>query len=317
MEEYPRTLREFEALFSGEGACREYLFRLRWPDGFICPRCATHGGWSAKSGKMVCSGCRFGTTVTAGTIFQDSHQPLTTWFRAMWWITNQKTGLSGLGLQRLLGLGSYRTAWMMLHKLRSAMVRPGRDRLSGIVEVDEAYVGGIEEGVRGRQTEKKSLIVVAAQEDGTGIGRIRMCQVDDASAISLHGFVNATVESGSTIRTDDWTGYQGLETKGYRHEVMPIKRSGKQAHELLPRVHKVISLSKRWLMGTHQGAISHEHLTSYLNEFVFRFNRRTSTHRGKLFLRLAQQAVVVDPVTYAGLIKGVRKGRYQKHKMLG
>lgn len=309
MEEYPTTLREFEARFSSESECREYLFRLRWPKGFICPRCGTHGGWSAKSGKIVCSGCRFGTTVTAGTIFQDSHQPLTTWFRAMWWMTNQKTGLSGLGLQGLLGLGSYRTAWMMLHKLRSAMVRPGRDRLSGTVEVDESYVGGLEEGVRGRQTEKKSIIVVAAQEDGSGIGRIRMSQVDDASAASLHGFVNTAVEPGSTIRTDDWTGYQGLETKGYRHKVTPIKRSGKQAHELLPRVHKVISLFKRWMLGTHQGAISHEHLTSYLNEFVFRFNRRTSAHRGKLFLRLAQQAVLVEPITYAGLIKGVRKGR--------
>ena len=255
--------------------------------------------------------------MTAGTIFQDSHQPLTTWFRAMWWMTNQKTGLSGLGLQRLLGLGSYRTAWMMLHKLRSAMVRPGRNRLSGTVEVDESYVGGLEEGVRGRQTEKKSVIVVAAQEDGLGIGRIRMSQVDNASAASLHGFVNTTVEPGSTIRTDDWTGYQGLDKKGYRHEVTPIKRSGKQAHELLPRVHIVISLFKRWMLGTHQGAISHEHLTSYLNEFVFRFNRRTSAHRGKLFLRLAQQAVAVEPVTYAGLIKGVREGRSRKHKALG
>lgn len=317
MEDYPTTLREFEARFSIESACREYLFRLRWPDGFICPRCGMHGGWSTKSGKTVCSGCRFGTTVTAGTIFQDSHQPLTTWFRAMWWMTNQKTGLSGLGLQRLLGLGSYRTAWMMLHKLRSAMVRPGRDRLSGTIEVDETYVGGLEEGVRGRQTEKKSIIIVAAQEDGLGIGRIRMSKIDDASASSLHGFVKATVEPGSMIRTDDWTGYQGLEAKGYRHEVTPIKRSGKQAHELLPRVHKVISLFKRWMLGTHQGAISHEHLASYLNEFVFRFNRRTSAHRGKLFLRLAQQAVVVDPVTYGGLIKGVKEGRTRKHKVLG
>lgn len=317
MEEYPRTLREFEAHFSTENACREYLFRLRWPDGFICPRCGTHGGWSAKSGRIICNGCRFGTTVTAGTIFQDSHQPLTVWFRAMWWMTNQKTGLSGLGLQRLLGLGSYRTAWMMLHKLRSAMVRPGRDRLTGTIEIDEAYVGGLEEGVRGRQTEKKSVIVVAAQEDGSGIGRVRMSHVDDASAASLHGFVNTSVEPGSTIHTDDWTGYQGLEAKGYRHVATPIKKSGKQAHELLPRVHKVISLFKRWLLGTHQGSISHEHLSSYLNEFVFRFNRRTSAHRGKLFLRLAQQAVAVEPVPYANLIKGVREGRTQKHKSLG
>ncbi len=218
MEEYPTTLREFETRFSIESGCREYLFRLRWPDGFICPRCGMHGGWSTKSGKTVCSGCRFGTTVTAGTIFQDSHQPLTTWFRTMWWMTNQKTGLSGLGLQRLLGLGSYRTAWMMLHKLRSAMVRPGRDRLSGTIEVDETYVGGLEEGVRGRQTEKKSIIIVAAQEDGLGIGRIRMSKIDDASASSLHGFVKATVEPGSMIRTDDWTGYQGLEANGYRQK---------------------------------------------------------------------------------------------------
>jgi len=271
----------------------------------------------AKSGRIICSGCRMRTTVTAGTIFQDSHQPLTVWFRAMWWMTNQKTGLSGLGLKRLLGLGSYRTAWMMLHKLRSAMVRPGRDRLTGIIEVDETYVGGLEEGVRGRSTEKKSVIVVAAQEDGQGIGRIRMAQVADASADSLHGFVATSVEPGCIIHTDDWTGYQGLEAKDYRHVVTPIKKSGKSAHELLPRVHKVISLFKRWLLGTHQGAISHEHMNSYVNEFVFRFNRRTSTHRGKLFLRLAQQAVAVDPVPYAYLIKGVRENRASKYNILG
>lgn len=235
----------------------------------------------------------------------------------MWWVTNQKTGLSGLGLQRLLGLGSYRTAWMMLHKLRSAMVRPGRDRLTGSVEVDEAYVGGWEEGVRGRGTEKKALIVVAAQEDGPGIGRIRMAHVVDASATSLQGFVKTSVEPGSTIHTDDWTGYQGLEVKGYRHVVAPIKNSGKRAHELLPRVHKVVSLFKRWLLGTHQGAISPEHLSSYLNEFVFRFNRRTSAHRGKLFLRLAQQAVAVEPIPYASLVKGVQEGRSRTYNILG
>lgn len=317
MEEYPRTLREFETQFSTVGSCHEFLFRLRWPGGFVCPQCGKHGGWMAKSGRIICSGCRLGTTVTAGTIFQDSHQPLTVWFRAMWWMTNQKTGISGLGLQRLLGLGSYRTAWMMLHKLRSAMVRPGRDRLTGIIEVDETYVGGLEEGIRGRGAEKKTVIVVAAQEDRQGIGRIRMAQVVDASAASLHGFVETSVEPGSTIHTDDWTGYRGLEAKGYRHVVTPIKKSGKPAHELLPRVHKVMSLFRRWLLGTHQGAISHEHMSSYLNEFVFRFNRRTSAHRGKLFLRLAQQAVAVEPIPYACLVKGVREGRSRKYNILG
>jgi transposase-like protein len=235
----------------------------------------------------------------------------------MWWVTNQKTGLSALGLQRLLGLGSYRTAWTMLHKLRNAMVRPGRDRLRGQVEVDEAYIGGLEEGVHGRETEKKALIVIAAEEEGKGIGRIRLARVANASATSLHPFVEQVVEPGSTIHTDDWTGYQGLEAKSYSHVVTTIKHSGKPAHELLPRVHRVVSLLRRWLMGTHQGAISHEHLGRYLNEFVFRFNRRTSAHRGKLFLRLAQQAVVVSPVPYSFLVRGVRELRTRKHNTLG
>lgn len=206
---------------------------------------------------------------------------------------------------------------MMLHKLRSAMVRRGRDRLSGTIEVDEAYIGGLEEGVRGRRAEKKAIVVVAAQEDGSGIGRIRMSHVKDASTASLYGFVDTSVEPGSTIHTDDWTGYHGLEVNGYRHVVTPIKKSGKHAHELLPRVHKVLSLFKRWLLGTHQGAISHEHLNSYLNEFVFRFNRRTSAHRGKLFLRLAQQAVASDPVPYVRLVKGIRECRARKYTILG
>ena len=313
MEDYPRVLREFEARFCTERACAEYVFRLRWPEGFVCRACGHHGGWVTGNGRVICTACRSRTTVTAGTIFHDTHQPLVIWFRAMWWMTNQKTGLSALGLQRLLGLGSYRTAWTMLHKLRSAMVRPGRDRLTGTIEVDDTYWGAPEPGVRGRGAEKKALIVVAAEEDGHGIGRIRMGPVADASASSLHAFIEQTTEPGSTIHTDAWSGYQGLETKGYRHVVTPVKHSGKSAHELLPRVHKAISLLKRWLMGTHQGATSHEHLSSYLDEFVFRFNRRTSAHRGKLFLRLAQQAVAVEPLPYACLAKGVRQSRDHRH----
>jgi transposase-like protein len=317
MEDYPRTLREFEARFSTEQVCAEYLLRLRWPEGFVCTSCGNRGGWSTKDGKLICKVCRHRDTVMAGTIFQDTHQPLMVWFRAMWWVTNQKTGLSALGLQRLLGLGSYRTAWLMLHKLRNAMVRPGRDRLRGRVEVDETYLGGLEKGVHGRETEKKALIIIAAEEDGEGIGRIRLARVADASAASLHFFVAQVVEPGSTIHTDDWTGYQRLEAKSYAHVVTTIKKSGKPAHELLPRVHRVVSLLKRWLMGTHQGAISHEHLDSYLNEFVFRFNRRTSAHRGKLFLRLAQQAVAISPAPYAYLVRGVRELRTRKHNTLG
>jgi len=226
----------------------------------------------------------------------------------MWWVVAQKNGASALAVQRVLGLGSYETAWTWLHKLRRAMVRPGRDRLSGRIEVDETLVGGLEEGVHGRETFKKALVVIAAQEDGRGIGRIRMKCIPDASARSLHGFLLEVVEPGSVIHTDDWQGYSGLEAKGYIREVTTLRRerSRKAASRLLPRVHRVASLLKRWILGTHQGGISPEHLEYYLDEFTFRFNRRASRSRGKLFFRLAQQAVGVEPVPYARLVKHIR-----------
>ncbi len=187
-EEYPRNLTELEANFATEEACRAYLGRLRWPTGFRCPRCASGKAWPVRD-LWECAGCGSQTSVTAGTIFQDTRTPLPVWFRAIWWVTTQKNGASALGLQRVLGLKSYETAWTWLHKLRRAMVRPGRDLLTGRVEVDECYVGGLEEGLPGRLNLKKALIVVAAQEDGPGIGRIRMRQIRDASAESLIPFV--------------------------------------------------------------------------------------------------------------------------------
>jgi transposase-like protein len=213
----------------------------------------------------------------------------------MWWVTTQKNGASALGLQRVLGLKSYETAWAWMHKIRRAMVRPGRDLLTGRVEVDESYIGGLEEGARGRQSEKKALVVIAAQEDGRGIGRIRMRQIADASAASLVAFVEDSVQAGSIIHTDGWLGYEPLKAKGYTHEITFLKGKKEPASELLPRVHRVSSLLKRWLMGTHQGAVSHKHLDYYLDEFTFRFNRRRSKSRGKLFFRLVQQAVAVEP----------------------
>jgi transposase-like protein len=241
--------------------------------------------------------------VTAGTIFQDTRKPLTLWFRAAWWVTSQKNGASAMGLQRVLGLKSYKTAWTWLHKLRRAMIRPDRDRLTGRIEVDETYVGGLEEGVRGRQTDAKALIIVAAQEDGPGIGRIRMRRILDASAESLMPFVRDSAEPGSIIHTDGWLGYEPLERNGYQHDVTFLRGKKKTPSELMPRVHRLISLVKRWLMGTHQGAVSLEHLDYYLDEFTFRFNRRKSRSRGKLFFRLLQQAVAVDPTPYKAMVK--------------
>ena len=249
-----------------------------------------------------CCSCRHQTSATAGTIFQDTRKPLVMWFRAMWYVTSQKNGASALGLQRVLGLGSYQTAWAWLHKLRRAMVRPGRDPLSGWIEVDETYVGGWEEGMKGRRRGEKSLVVIAAQVVGNGIGRIRMRVIPDASADSLLPFIEGSVESGSTIHTDGWQGYAGIGKKSYGHEVSPIRGRPKEASKLLPHVHRVASLLKRWLLGTHQGAVEPQHLPYYLDEFTFRFNRRTCKSRGKLFYRLMQQAVITQPTTYAALV---------------
>ncbi len=298
MEDYPRTLQELETRFSTEEACRRYLFALRWPDGFVCPRCATGQAWPMKRGLWLCAACRHQTSVTAGTIFQDTHKPLTLWFRAMWYVTTQKNGVSALGLQRVLGLGSYKTAWALLHKLRRAMVRPGRDRLGGVVEIDETYWGGKEEGAIGRLTQDKAMIMIAAEEDGAGIGRIRMRRVSDLAKDRLHGFIRDFVEPGSTIRTDGLPAYMGLD--GYTHD-RQVQRRLPEGEHLLPRVHRVVSLLKRWMMGTHQGAIAQDYLDYYLDEFTFRFNRRTSKSRGKVFYRLAEQAVQVDPAPFKSL----------------
>ena len=302
IEEYPRNLMELEGAFSTEAACRDYLARLRWPEGFRCPHCGGSKSWPVRGVLFQCAECGRQTSVTAGTIFQDTRTPLPVWFHAMWWVTTQKNGASALGLQRVLGLKSYETAWAWLHKLRRAMVRPGRDMLTGRVEVDECYVGGPEDGLVGRLNLDKALVVVAAQEDGAGIGRIRLRQIADASADSLVPFVRESVESGSIVHTDGWLGYLPLKNSEYKHEVTYLKGNAKSASELLPRVHLVISHLKRWMLGTHQGAISHKHLDYYLDEFTFRFNRRRSKSRGKLFFRLAQQAVAVDPVTLDQII---------------
>jgi len=315
MEDYPRSVMDMEARFSTEEACRAYLCSLRWPDGFVCPRCAHAKAWRKGEALFECAGCGHQASVTAGTIFERTRTPLPVWFRAIWWVVTQKNGASALGLKRVLGLGSYETAWTWLHKIRRAMVRPGRDRLDGRMEVDESYLGGLEEGVHGRQTFKKALVVVAAQEDGEGIGRIRMARIPDASAESLLAFVRSAVEPGSCVRTDGWSGYAGLKAQGYRHEATILGPARASANVLFPRVHRVVSLLKRWILGTHQGAVSPEHLDGYLDEFTFRFNRRTSRSRGKLFYRLLQNAVAVDPAPYGQLIKGIRGPGHRKHNI--
>jgi transposase-like protein len=302
-KDYPGTLLEFEDWFRTEEACRSYLVKLRWPDGFRCSGCGHSQAWEARRGVLRCRACRADTSVTAGTIFHRSHISLRLWFRAMWWVTNQKSGVSALGLQRTLGLGSYKTAWACLHKLRRAMVRPGRDRLTGKVEVDEAIVGGVEPGGHGRQLgDIKALVVVAAEVQGQGIGRVRLKRILHASEDVLLGFVKGAVTPGAVVITDGWEGYSGLKEAGYTHRPRVVSTSEKTASALLPRVHRVIALLKRWLLGIHQGRVSREQLEHYLDEFTFRFNRRHSQYRGMLFYRLAQQAVAVPHVPFRKLV---------------
>jgi transposase-like protein len=225
------------------------------------------------------------------------------WFRAAWHVTSQKTGASAVSLQQVLGLGSYATAWTWLHKLRRAMVRPGRDRLHGRVEVDETVVGG-ESELGWRAREEKSLVAVAAEKDGNGIGRIRLAVIPESTRDALYQFVQASIEPNSLVHTDGLLAYRGLESLGYRHQVSVVSGwKENKGSQLLPRVHRVASLLKRWLLGTHQGAVRAKHLPYYLDEFTFRFNRRTSRSRGKLFYRLLQQAVQVAPQTYDTLIQ--------------
>jgi transposase-like protein len=304
MKEYPMTFDEFTTRFATEEQCRAYLYQLRWPNDFVCPKCAHEKAFKIGENLYQCAKCRRQTSVIAGTIFQDTRKPLKVWFTAIWWVTTQKTGASAMGLQRVLGLKSYTTAWTWLHKIRTAMVNPNRTRLSGTVEVDECYIGGEEHGgKRGRGTENKSIVVVGVEllEGKNHMGRVRLKVVQDVSGESLVGFIKENVEPGSTVITDGWSGFYPVGSNGYIH-VVPKKFEVADEKNLLPHVHMIVSLLKRWLLGTHQGAVQEMHLQAYLDEYVFRFNRRKAANRGLLFYRLLECAMHVPPTTQDELL---------------
>jgi len=286
--------------------CLDYLDWLRWPDGFVCPRCGSDHGWRALDLRWRCAGCDRRVSVTAGTIFDKTRTPLTVWFAAAWLLVNSKTGVSATQLRREMELGSVQTAWAMLHRYRTVMVRPGRDRLRGDVEVDESFLGGPEPGVPGRGALGKVLFAGAVEVEERGFGRARLGVIPDASADSLAAFLDANVETGSCVITDGWSAYPAATKGRYTHKSTSVASSGMQAHEVLPAVHLVFSLVKRWVMGTMQGSVSPEHVQAYFDEWVFRFNRRHSRSRGLLFHTLLRQAVDGQPVTYRSLRKAGR-----------
>jgi len=304
-EKYPKNFQEFLSQFPDEKSCWQYIIDVRWSDGHVCKGCNSADYWITSKRKIHCSNCEKEFSITSGTIFQDSKKPILLWFHIMWWVVAQKTGASAYNLMDFMGFGSYETAWAWLHKLRRAMIRQGREKLSGIVEVDETYIGGEETGTgkQGRGAEEKILVVVATECIGKKIGRVRFRIIPNASQENLIPFIEENVMPQSTVITDGWSGYASLSKReDYKHIEKVISGSGKKAHELLPHVHMVDSLVKRWINGTHQGRISSKYLEYYLDEFAFRFNRKVSTYRGKLFYRLMQQAVSTLPVTYNEMI---------------
>ena len=305
--DYPHTYRGFVEMFPDDAACEAYLAKLRWPQGFICPTCKVNAvPWRASRGRLACPHCRHLTTVSAGTIFDKTRTPLTTWFEAAWHVSTAKNGMSAKTLERTLGT-KYRVAWTMLHRFRVAMVDAERTQLSGTVEVDETLVGGVKQGgKRGRGAEKSIVAIAIEIKEPMGFGRVRMRHVPDASGASLVPFVCNVTAPGSIIHTDGWSGYNGLESKGFNIMVTVQSSSGDPAHVSMPGVHRVASLLKRWILGTYQGSIVPEHLQSYLEEFTFRFNRRTSRSRGRVFRRLIERAVLTNPVTECDVTHGYK-----------
>jgi transposase-like protein len=286
-------MQEFMDRFRTEEACRQYLHDVRWADGFICPTCAHTDAWKLGRGIQKCKKCGRDISVTANTVFHGRHLSLRLWFQALWLVVSQKNGVSALGLSRVLGIQE-KTSWKLLGKIRTAMVRVGRERLTGLVEVDEVFIGGVKPGIRGRGALGKVLVLVAVEDMGKkGFGRIRIEIISDASASSLKIAIKKMVEPGSIIRTEQWKGYTASALEGYEHTVMK-RHSLEPGEDPTPLVHRIAALLKRWLLGTHQGRVAEAHLASYLDEFVFRFNRRKSKSRGKLFFRLVQGMVRVN-----------------------
>jgi hypothetical protein len=298
--DYPVTYQQLREWFPDNASCLNYLAALRWRNGFSCPACGHGEFWRTGAGLWMCRECERRTSVTAGTIFHRTRTPLSTWFAAIWFVTSQKNGVSALGLQRVLGFGSYETAWAWMHKLRRAMVRPERDKLRGIVELDETMIGGVSPGSGGGSGDKMPVMVAVERNGTRRLGRVRLAVAARPNSGELVDWATQVIESGSTVRTDGLRTLRRLSTLGYTHEYTTGYNAGDKA-SVLPGVHLVASLLKRWLIGTLHYRVEEHQLPYYLDEYTFRFNRRTAKSRGLLFYRLLEQAVVTDPHPLAEL----------------
>ncbi len=303
-EDFPESEIQFDQRFSSEAECYRYLFRIRWPDGFCCRRCGSKTYWVSARHIVICTGCERHHSLTAGTIMESSKKPITYWFKAMWWFTTRKAGVNAVNLKDLLGLGSYTTAWLWLQKLRRCTIRQGREPLSGEVEADEFYIGGQKPGKRGRGANGKTIVAAAVERKDKKLGRIRLKVISDCSSESLLSFIEDNVAPGSHLSTDGWKSYPPLDPQSYDHQPV-IRKKAADKDSVLPGVHLVASLVKRMILGTHQGRFDPSYLQNYLDEFVFRFNRRASRSIGKKFMRIVEQVIASGKITY----KQIRQSR--------
>ena len=309
MPDFPRSVLEFQRQFPDEAACAAWLAAARWPEGFRCPICGHDHAWSldTKAWTYECTKCRRQTSVTAGTVMHGSKLPLTVWFWAAYLMATHSNGISARQMWRQLGLGSYKSAWLLCAKLRRAMVNPARALLSGLVEIDETQISYRTKddpiaGGGGRSPEGKMQVVVAVEVTETNApGRLRLGVIPDASSASLHPFIKANVAEGATLKTDGWSAYPGVP--GYKHEPHVVGKMA--AHIVLPWVHRVVSNLKTWGLGVYHGP-RRQHLQSYLDEFVFRFNRRKTPHAA--FRTLLGIGAAIQPVTYKMLIAAEARG---------
>lgn len=303
-EDFPSNEVEFDRRFYSERACLDYLLQLRWPRGFQCSRCGHGKYWMSSRGLYLCCHCEHHHSVTSGTIFHGTRKPLKLWFKALWWFSTRKNGVNATALQELLGLGSYQTAWCWLQKLRTCTVFPDRTKLSGSIEIDECFIGGAHSGKRGRGAEHKCKVAIAVERKDRKLGRLRMQVIEHCSTEELTAFIKQNVISGSQITTDGWSAYSGLQSKGFAHKTI-IQSKADEQESVLPGVHLVTSLLKRVMLGTFQGRFDPQYLQRYLDEYVFRFNRRTCKTVGKRFWRIMQQAVQAPPVSRKELMLAV------------
>ena len=290
-EDFPKSEIEFDLRFLNPSACYDYLFSIKWPNGFVCKKCENENYWLSAKRLYICTNCEHQHSLTAGTIMDSSKKPIIYWFKAMWWFTTRRSGVNAVNLKELLGFGSYNTAWQWMQKLRRCTIRKDREKLSGRVEVDEFVIGGQKSGKRGRGAESKTIVAAAVERCNKEkiIGRIRLQVILDYSAFSLETFINENIQPGSIVATDSWSSYSPIINEQCHMQTNQSKTDKKQ--DSLYGVHLITTLVKRLIRGTYQGRFEPKYLQNYLDEYVFRFNRRNSKYIGKKFMRIVQQVV--------------------------